>query len=73
MSRSRFKLELNAGLDEEMGRMARDQGISKAEAITRALTGYANLRRLVSPEAELILRVRGGPGQPDQEHRVVIR
>ncbi|MEF2277319.1 ribbon-helix-helix protein, CopG family [Deinococcus sp. YIM 134068] len=69
MGKSRFNLELGPGLDEVMSEMARDQGISKAEAVRRALTGYANLRRIVSPDEELVLRKRDRSGE---EQRVII-
>lgn len=69
MGTSRFRLELGPQLDEEMERMARAQGISKAEAVCRALTGYANLRRLVTPDRELILRRKDAPWD---ERRVVV-
>lgn len=69
MPKSRFNLELGDQLDDEMSWMARDQGINKAEAVRRALTGYANLRRIVSPDQELILRKKD---DRDSEQRVII-
>ncbi len=55
-----------------MSQMAEDQQISKAEAVRRALTGYANLRNIVAPDEELILRKRtDAPARPD-EQRVII-
>lgn len=69
MAKSRFNLELGDRLDDEISRMAKDQGISKAEAVRRALTGYANLRRIISPDEELILRKKG---DRESEQRVII-
>lgn len=43
---------------------------SKAEAVSCAIVGHANLRRLASHDRELILRQRG---QRDQERRVIVR
>ena len=72
MGKSRFNLELGETLDAVMTHMAEDQQISKAEAVRRALTGYANLRNIVSDDEELILRKRNiAPPRPD-EQRVII-
>lgn len=72
MGKSRFNLELGETLDAVMTQMAEDQQISKAEAVRRALTGYANLRNIVAEDQELILRKRTeAPHRPD-EQRVII-
>lgn len=72
MGKSRFNLELGETLDAVMTQMAEDQQISKAEAVRRALAGYANLRNIVAPDEELILRKRTDiPPRPD-EQRVII-
>lgn len=69
MAKSRFNLELGESLDQAMTKMARENGISKAEAVRRALAGYANLRQIISPDEELILRKRDDPAS---EQRVII-
>lgn len=67
MARPRFQIELGDELEREMARMALDQGISQAEAVKRALVGYANLRRLTGPGKEIVLRKIG---LPDTERTV---
>lgn len=72
MTKSRFNLELGDELDKEMSRMASAQSISKAEAVRRALTGYANLRRIVSPDEELILRRRDDNNQTTEQRIIIL-
>ncbi|MCD0164234.1 ribbon-helix-helix protein, CopG family [Deinococcus sp. 12RED42] len=69
MAKSRFNLDLGADLDQALTRMAAEQNISKAEAVRRALTGYANLRAIITPDEELILRKKDKSGE---EQRVLI-
>jgi|GEM_PF-6259098 len=49
--------------------MARENGSSKDEAVRRAITGYANLRRIICKDEELILRKQD---QPHTEKRGLI-
>lgn len=67
---SRFDLKLGPDLDVVMTEMARDQGISKAEAVRRALVGYASLRRIVNARAGRTLVLRDEDSW--EEQRVVI-